>query len=137
MREQSSYFLEALREPLNLAGLLVLAMGGALAGATGVVNPVIVVAAGAVMEGLYLAAFSNSSFYRRRVDQRSRQLDDGRRKTLRQELIRTFDQRERDAVAYLSWMKNQIAGNYIKLSGPAATPLSWLSSSELGKLLSI
>lgn len=117
MREQSSYFLEALREPLNLAGLLVLAMGGALAGTTGVVNPVIVVAAGAVMEGLYLAAFSNSSFYRRRVDQRSRQLDDGRRKTLRQELIRTFDQRERDAVAYLSWMKNQIAGNYIKLSG--------------------
>lgn len=120
MQEQVSYFREALREPLNLGGLLLVGAATFTAAITGAVEPTLVLAAGAIIEGLYLTVVPNSSRYRRRIDRRSRFIDIGQRKRQRQDLIRTFDPREREAVAYLSWMKNQIAGNYRKVSGLTA-----------------
>ncbi|MFZ4985177.1 MAG: hypothetical protein ACOYLF_06925 [Blastocatellia bacterium] len=117
MQEQASYFREALREPLNLGGLLMVAVGAVGAGVTGIVAPALVIAAGAIVEGLYLVVVPNAAAYRRRIDRRSRTLDDGQRQGRRQEIIQSFDPREREAVAYLSLMKNQIAGNYRKISG--------------------
>lgn len=131
MQEQASYFKHALREPLNIAGLLLVASAATVAALTGALEPVLpalVIGVGAVLEGIYLTVIPNSGPYRRRIDRRARALDDGRRTRQRQELIRTFDPRERDAVAYLSWMKNQIAGNYRKFSG---VPDSSLQMMEL------
>jgi hypothetical protein len=69
-----------------------------------------------VAEGGYLVTVPGSSFYRRLLERRSRgQLHEIRKKE-RLELIKTFDPREREAVEYLSWMKNQIASNFKKFA---------------------
>jgi hypothetical protein len=63
-----------------------------------------------------------SSFYRKIVDRRSRHLIDEHRRKQRLELIKTFDPREREAVDYLSWMKNQIGSNYKKFARLSEEP---------------
>jgi hypothetical protein len=75
------------------------------------------VAVGAVVsEAAYLAVVPASNFYRRLVDRRARQRLAAERQRQRQELIKTFDPREREAVNYLSWMKGQIASNFRKFA---------------------
>lgn len=111
-----SYIKEALKEPLNIGGLLVSAAAAAYAGTTPFLDSTIVMAAALALEGAYLAIVPASSFYRRIVDRRSRGLLDDHRKKQRLEMIKTFDPREREAVDYLSWMKKQIRDNYQKFA---------------------
>jgi hypothetical protein len=117
MMQTVSYFREALREPLNIGGLLLAGVAGLGAATVGVVEPALVLGGAAILEGLYLATVPGSATYRRIVDRRSRQLTDSRRREQRLELIRSFEPREREAVEYLSWMKGQIANNYRKFTG--------------------
>jgi hypothetical protein len=112
---KSSYIKEALKEPVNLAGLLLTGLG-ALYGLTMDIDPTIVLGAGLLAEGAYLATVPASTIYRRIVDRRSRGQLDEVRKQKRMELIKTFDPREREAVQYLSWMKEQIASNFKKFT---------------------
>ena len=93
---KASYIKEALKEPANIGGLFA--------------------------EGTYLATVPASTFYRRLVDRRSRGVLAEVRKKERLELIKTFDPREREAVEYLSWMKNQIASNFKKFAGLKEEP---------------
>lgn len=112
---KSSYIKEALKEPVNIAGLLLTGLG-ALYGMTMGIDPTIVLGAGLLAEGAYLATVPASTMYRRIVDRRSRGQLDETRKQQRMELIKTFDPREREAVQYLSWMKEQIASNFKKFT---------------------
>jgi hypothetical protein len=64
----------------------------------------------------------NTPGYRRIVDQRVRRKQLAERGRKRQELVRTFDPREREAVEYLSWLKNQIYQNYQKFTHSAELP---------------
>ncbi|HZN10389.1 MAG TPA: hypothetical protein VFC61_01860 [Blastocatellia bacterium] len=116
MEFKISYIKEALKEPINIGGLLLSGAAAAYAATLGVVEPTIVLAGALVAEGAYLAVVPASSFYRRIVDRRSRHLVEEWRKKQRLELIKTFDPREREAVEYLSWMKRQIADNFKKFA---------------------
>jgi len=123
MQEQVSYVRAALKEPLNIGGLLVAGIAAVATAIAGPVEPVLILGATAIAEGLYLVTIPNSVAYRRRIDWRSRRLGDDRQRRLqRQEMIRGFDPREREAVEYLSWMKGQIAGTYQKAAGLTVNP---------------
>ena len=123
MQEQVSYVRAALKEPLNIGGLLVAGIAAVATAIAGPVEPVLILGATAIAEGLYLVTIPNSVAYRRRIDRRSRRLgDDRQRRPQRQEMIRGFDPREREAVEYLSWMKGQIAGTYQKAAGLTVNP---------------
>jgi len=116
MEFKISYIKEALKEPVNIGGLLVAGAAAAYAATTGFLEPTLVLAGALIAEGAYLVTVPASSFYRRIVDRRSRHLLDDHRRKQRLEMIKQFDPREREAVEYLSWMKNQIASNYKKFT---------------------
>lgn len=117
-----SYIKEALKEPVNIGGLLLSAAAAAYSATTGFLDPTLVMGSALVLEGVYLATVPVSSFYRRIIDRRSRHLIDEHRRKQRLELIKTFDPREREAVEYLSWMKNQIGSNYQKFTRLSEEP---------------
>lgn len=122
MEFRISYIKEALKEPINIGGLLLTGAAAAYAATVGGIEPTLILAAGLVIEGAYLAVVPASTFYRKIVDRRSRYLQDEWRKKQRLELIKSFDPREREAVDYLSWMKGQIASNFKKFARLQETP---------------
>jgi hypothetical protein len=63
-----------------------------------------------------------SSFYRRLVDRREKQRLMKLRDSQREASIKLFDPREREAVEYLRWMKNQIYSNYKKFTNAKQVP---------------
>lgn len=123
MEFKSSYFKEALKEPINIGGLLLAGAAAAYSATTGFLEPSFVLLGALVAEGFYLATVPASNLYRKIVDRRSRYLFDDQRKKQRLELIKTFDPREREAVEYLSWMKNQISSNYKKFARLSEEPI--------------
>ncbi len=116
MERKPSYIQSALKEPLNIGALILAAAGTAYASWFGAVDGAVVAAGVIVSEAAYLAIVPASYFYRRIVDRRTRHLLHQERHRKRQELIKTFDPREREAVEYLSWMKGQIASNFRKFA---------------------
>ena len=123
MAENVSYVKEAIKEPLNI-WMLVIFVALAVFAVTAAPGYSILqwlawwipLAAGATAEALYLSTVPNTPGYKRLVNQRARRralVDRGRR---REDLIKTFDPREREAVEYLRWMKNQIYQNYQKFT---------------------
>jgi hypothetical protein len=79
-------------------------------------------AVGAAGEALYLATLPATTAYRRLVDRRAREKQFVERQRKREELIKTFDPREREAVEYLRWLKNQIYQNYQKFTHGSILP---------------
>jgi hypothetical protein len=73
-------------------------------------------------ETLYLATVPASTVYRRLVDRREKQRLLKLREQQRESQIKLFDPREREAVEYLRWMKNQIYSNYKKFTGTKQIP---------------
>lgn len=129
MPEQISYVKEAIKEPLNIWAIVIfvaLAVFAATAandfGFLAWLAPWIPLAAGATAEALYLSTVPNTPGYRRLVDQRMRRRALAERNRRREELVKTFDPREREAVEYLRWMKNQIYQNYKKFTGVLDVP---------------
>jgi hypothetical protein len=121
MSEKPSYVKEAAKEPMNVWGIvLILAMAVFIAttnpGLLGGFLTYWILAAGGVAEALYLMSVPSLSSYRRAVDRRYRQKELADRSRRREELIRQFDPREREAVEYLRWMKNQIYQNFQKFT---------------------
>ena len=110
------YFKEALREPVNfwvMAGFAV---------AAAYTQSIIPLGAALAAEGVYLASVPASTFYRRLVDRRNKERTRKLRESQREELIKGFDPREREAVEYLRWMKNQIYSNYKKFTATRELP---------------
>ncbi|HKP85293.1 MAG TPA: hypothetical protein VJZ26_04305 [Blastocatellia bacterium] len=120
MPENVSYVKEAIKEPLNIWALVILLafVVFAATSGTGFLLPFWqwILAGGLAAEALYLTSVPNTPGYRRIVDRRARQRELADRSRRRDELIKKFDPREREAVEYLKWMKNQIYQNYQKFT---------------------
>jgi hypothetical protein len=110
------YLKEAFKEPINFWGMAGFAVAAAY------VQDITPLVAALAAETLYLATVPASSFYRRLVDRREKQRLLKLREQQREALIKVFDPREREAVEYLRWMKNQIYSNYKKFTGAKQIP---------------
>ena len=110
------YLREAFKEPINFWGMAGFAVAAAY------VQDVTPLVAALATEGLYLATVPASSMYRRLVDRREKQRLHKLREQQREAQIKLFDPREREAVEYLRWMKNQIYSNYKKFTGSKQIP---------------
>lgn len=110
------YLKEAFKEPLNFWGMAGFAVAAAY------VQDVTPLAAALVAESVYLVTVPASSIYRRLVDRREKQRLLKLREQQREAQIKGFDPREREAVEYLRWMKNQIYSNYKKFTNTKQIP---------------
>lgn len=117
MKDKLSYLKEALKEPLNIWSMV-----GFTAAAAYTQSP-IPLAMGALLEVGYLAVIPASNLYRRVVETREARRLREQRERLREELIKTFEPREREAVEYLRWMRTQICANYKKFTHAKDVPL--------------
>ncbi|HYP29435.1 MAG TPA: hypothetical protein VE262_22180 [Blastocatellia bacterium] len=126
MSDQINYIKEAVKEPLNIwamVGFVAASVYAATTGPTGWLDlSWVPLAAGAAAEALYLSTLPVTTQYRRLVDRRMRQRELADRGRKREELIKGFDPREREAVEYLRWMKNQIYQNYQKFTRVSVMP---------------
>src|SRR4051794_26269918 len=115
-RIDSRYLKEAFKEPINFWG-----MAGFLVGAAFFQDgtPLLL---GLGTEALYLTVVPAAPFYRRLVERRTKEKARKLREAQREELIKGFDPREREAVEYLRWMKNQIYSNYKKFTATKELP---------------
>jgi hypothetical protein len=110
------YLKEAFKEPLNFWGLASFAVVAAYA------QDITPLAAALAAETVYLVTVPASSLYRRLVDRREKQRLMKLRDQQREASIKLFDPREREAVEYLRWMKNQIYSNYKKFTNAKQVP---------------
>lgn len=110
------YLKEAFKEPINFWGMAGFAVAAAY------VQDVTPLIAALGAETLYLVTVPASTIYRRLVDRREKQRLLKLREQQREALIKLFDPREREAVEYLRWMKNQIYSNYKKFTGTKQIP---------------
>ncbi|MCA1577294.1 MAG: hypothetical protein LC794_08020 [Acidobacteria bacterium] len=110
------YLKEAFKEPINFWGMAGFAVAAAY------VQDVTPLVAALATETLYLATVPASTMYRRLVDRREKQRLLKLREQQREAQIKLFDPREREAVEYLRWMKNQIYSNYKKFTGTKEVP---------------
>jgi len=110
------YLREAFKEPINFWGMAGFAVAAAY------VQDVTPLVAALATETLYLATVPASTVYRRLVDRREKQRLNKLRDQQREAQIKLFDPREREAVEYLRWMKNQIYSNYKKFTGTKQVP---------------
>jgi hypothetical protein len=110
------YLKEAFKEPVNFWGLATFGIGAAY------FQDVTVLGVALAAETVYLVTVPASSIYRRLVDRREKQRLMKLRDQQREAAIKLFDPREREAVEYLRWMKNQIYSNYKKFTGTKQVP---------------
>jgi hypothetical protein len=123
MPEKANYIKEAVREPVNLWSLFLCAAASVYAATVGYGDLAWVpLAAGAAGEALYLMTLPATSTYRRLVEMRFRRRELTDRNRKREELVKTFDPREREAIEYLRWQKNQIYQNYQKFARMNTVP---------------
>ena len=110
------YLTAAVQEPANFWGIAGFAVAAAYT------QSVIPLGAAIVAEGLYLATVPATRLYRRYIDNRAREYQLKLRNARREKLIKEFDPRERDAVTYLGYLKNQIYDNYRKFTSQKEIP---------------
>jgi hypothetical protein len=110
------YLKEAFKEPINFWGMAGFAVAAAY------MQDVTPLVAALAAETLYLATVPATTYYRRLVDRREKQRLLKLREQQREAFIKGFDPREREAVEYLRWMKNQIYSNYRKFTGTKQIP---------------
>ncbi len=110
------YLKEAFKEPLNFWGMAGFAIAAAY------VQDVTPLLAALASEAVYLAVVPATPFYRRLVERREKARALKLRDAQREASIKAFDPREREAVEYLRWMKNQIYSNYKKFTTSKQIP---------------
>jgi hypothetical protein len=115
-RFNTKYAKEAVKEPVNFWGLAGFAVAAAY---TGSVIPLFFAL---LLEVFYVVVVPLLPTYRRLVDRREKERLIALHKSNRDKLIKTFSPREREAVEYLKWQKEQIKKNYIKFTGARELP---------------
>ena len=110
------YLKQAFREPINIWGMAGFAIASVY------LQQVEIVAAALAAEALYLVVVPAAPFYRRLVARREKERAHKLRDAQRETFIKGFDPREREAVEYLRWMKNQIYSNYKKFTTSKQVP---------------
>lgn len=116
MEQRVNYYWEALKEPLNFL-LLGLGTAGAIYS-----QHALALLAVVGLEAAYLISAPASGLYRRVVERRQLKRQGEERRRAREDVIKTFDPREREAVEYLRWLKNQIYTNYTKFTRSRSVP---------------
>ena len=115
-RFNTKYAKEAIKEPVNFWGLAGFAVAAAY---TGSVIPLFIAL---LLEVFYMVVVPVLPTYRRLVDRREKERLIALHKSNRDKLIKSFSPREREAVEYLKWQKEQIKKNYIKFTGAKELP---------------
>src|SRR5437660_90514 len=110
------YLKEAFKEPINFWAMAGFAVAAAY------VQDVTPLLAALAAEAIYLAVVPATPFYRRLVARREKERSRKLRDAQREAVIKGFDPREREAVEYLRWMKNQIYSNYKKFTTSKEIP---------------
>ena len=110
-RFNTKYAKEAIKEPVNFWGLAGFAVAAAY---TGSFIPLLIAL---LLEVFYMVVVPLLPTYRRLVDRREKERLIALHKSNREKLIKTFSPREREAVEYLKWQKEQIKKNYLKFTG--------------------
>jgi len=110
------YLKEAFKEPLNFWGMAGFAVASAFFWD---LTPLLM---GLGAEAVYLTVVPASPFYRRYIERREKERQHKLRDAQREAVIKGFDPREREAVEYLRWMKNQIYSNYRKFTSSKEIP---------------
>ncbi len=105
-----NYIKEAAGEPYNIWTMVLLLSAAAY---TQDWTPLL---AGAVLEAAYLTVVPAMTIYRRLVERRAARQRQMLRRRQREELIRTFEPRDREMVEYLRFQKNKIYENYLKFT---------------------
>jgi hypothetical protein len=119
MDEKPNYFLEAVKEPLNLWAMVAVV---AMAVYADPPFSLFIALGGLGAEVLYLATMPLTGGYRRVIEQRRLKRLAAERRRAQEELIKSFDPREREAVEYLRWLKNQIYTNYTRFTRSKSVP---------------
>lgn len=115
-RFNTSYAKEAIKEPVNFWGLAGFAVAAAY---TQSVIPLFIAL---ICEIAYFLIVPNLPSYRKLVNDRARERAIALDKSKREKLIKSFTQREREAVEYLRWQKDKIQENYKKFTGAKQLP---------------
>lgn len=115
-RFNTKYAKEAIKEPVNFWGLAGFAVAAAY---TQSVIPLLIAL---VCELVYMFLVPLLPSYRRLVDNREKTRRMQLNKTDRENTIKSFSSREREAVEYLKWQKEQIKKNYLKFTGAKELP---------------
>jgi len=110
------YLKEAFKEPINFWGMAGFAVAAAY------VQDITPLVAALAAEAVYLVVVPATPFYRRLVERREKVRARKLRDSQREAVIKGFDPREREAVEYLRWMKNQIYSNYKKFTTSKEIP---------------
>jgi hypothetical protein len=123
MTDKPNYYWEAFKEPMNLVSLLgVLLVSGFVA--ADIAQPIgfITLLAGLGAEAMYLITIPPSTLYKRLVERRYLKKLSEQRKKARDEVIKLFDPREREAVEYLRWLRDQIYTSYKRFTRSREIP---------------
>ncbi len=112
----TKYISEAVKEPVNFWGLAGFAVAAAY---TQSVIPLLIAL---IFELIYIFVVPNLPTYRQLVNTREKERVRSLNKATREKLIKSFTPRERDAVDYLRWQKDQIQENYHKFTGARELP---------------
>ena len=110
------YLKEAFKEPINFWGMAGFAVAAAY------MQDITPLLAALAAEAVYLVTVPATPFYRRLVERRDKERARKLRDAQRETVIKSFDPREREAVEYLRWMKNQIYSNYRKFTTSKQIP---------------
>ncbi|MGQ9897360.1 MAG: hypothetical protein ACUVR8_07395 [Acidobacteriota bacterium] len=105
-----SYVKEAAGEPYNIWTMVLFLSAAAY---TQDWMPLV---AGAALEATYLTVVPAMNAYRRLVERRIARQRQMLRRRQREELIRTFEPRDREMVEYLRFQKNKIYENYLRFT---------------------
>jgi hypothetical protein len=125
MAEKTNYHWEAFKEPLNLwplAGVVIAAWISSTQGFVDQLAGTLMLGGAVAVEAMYMITVPTSGFYKRLVERRQLKKQAELQRKAREEVIKKFDPREREAVEYLRWMKNQIYSNYQRFTRSKEIP---------------
>ncbi|MBI3948906.1 MAG: hypothetical protein HY314_00385 [Acidobacteria bacterium] len=125
MADKINYYWEAFKEPLNLWPLTGVVIAAGLSTTQGFMDQLagmLMLGGALAVEGMYMITVPTSGFYRRLVERRQLKKLAKQQREAREEVIKKFDPREREAVEYLRWMKNQIYSNYQRFTRSKEIP---------------
>ena len=112
----TKYVKEAIKEPVNFWGLAGFAVAAAY---TQSIIPLILAL---MFELIYMIVVPVVPAYKRLINIREKTRIRELNKSDREKLIKSFSSREREAVEYLRWQKEQIYKNYYKFTGAKELP---------------
>jgi hypothetical protein len=117
----TKYVKEAIKEPVNFWGLAGFAVAAAYT------QSVIPLLLALIFEVIYMIVVPVLPAYKRLVNYREKVRRRELHKADRDKLIKSFSPREREAVEYLKWQKEQIKTNYVKFTGAKELPTNLTS----------